>query len=296
MPSRGPAATSSAARQSANAGQEAARLRVPKRFEPTALTSASPAGTETASTITSTSAAVRAPRGARAAPRRASPASPRRERERERDERRHAGQLAHARCPSQEVGEPDRPVDEARLHVAERRTADSADRMSVVGESRSPLSPESHGRKPTAATAVADDRRPARRRVRPQDPRELPAEREDARVVRVDRGARAGGVGRPPARLRPSLDRGEQAEGGAQHQRHHQPVAPGLGGVVDHERREASSARRPRAPPGARPCAGRAGTRAGSSARRRSATARAAAPARGRSASSATTRRSTAAA
>ena len=139
--------------------------------------------------------------------------------------------------------------------------------MSVVGESRSTLSPESHGRNATAATAVATSARRRAPGCAHSGPREQSREREDARVVRVDRGARAGGVGRPPARRGRRSTAREQRRGSAPStSADHQRVAARLGGVVDHERARTSSARWPRAPRGARRSARRAGRRAGSSA------------------------------
>ena len=196
-PSRGPAATSSAARQSANAGHEAARLRVPKRFEPTALTIASPTGTDDGEHDHEHHPAVRrleAPADCRGEQR---PRAPTRERERERDERRHPGQLAYARA-RREVGEADRPVDDARAH--ERRAERLEDREDV-GRRRVQVHLESgeprHER--DRGDGRGDERASPRLGVRPQRPREQSREREHAGVVRVDRGARTGGVARPPA-------------------------------------------------------------------------------------------------
>ena len=157
------------------------------------------------------------------------------ERERECHERRGPGQLAHTRARGQ-VGEADRPVDEARPHVPglerlQEREDVGRRRLQVDLEPGQPRQESDH------RDGRGGERRPPRLRVRPQDPSEQSREREDARVVRVDRAARAGGVARPPAGAA-VLDRGEQAERGAQHEHDHQRVAPGLGGVVDHEGRE----------------------------------------------------------
>ncbi len=79
-----------------------------------------------------------------------------------------------------------------------------------------------------------DERRPARGRMRPQRPRELGREREDARVVAVHRGARGDAEGDPPARP-PVLDRAQQRVRRAEQAHDHQRVAAGLGRVEEQE-------------------------------------------------------------
>ena len=123
--------------------------------------------------------------------------------------------------------DPDR-VETERREVGEDR---HGGRVEVVDHPRDPRQESGDH------SEIRQQRRAARLRVDQPEPQQLRAEHERARVVRPQRRARGHGVEHPPA-CPASVEREQHRQRRGQRQQHQQAVRPGLGRVIDHERRQ----------------------------------------------------------